>query len=169
MGFPSKIVKTNQRRKQDKTRSTQKKMQEPEVPAFYFIILGVPPPLATDEGLSSYVPLGDTGATCLLLAAMPPPGEVKKSAFWHRTAKTWMIRCPVFITMTSGREVRWVGHRLGGRKLICFDLPKIFDFPARDEVMSTRLVHHQSWLKPVSDVNQPSLASRKPPGHQVRD
>ena len=37
-------VKTNQRRKQDKTRSTQKKMQEPEVPAFYFICLGVPPP-----------------------------------------------------------------------------------------------------------------------------
>ena len=33
-----------------KTRSTQKKMQEPEVPAFYFICLGVPPPLATDEG-----------------------------------------------------------------------------------------------------------------------
>ena len=27
-----------------KTRSTQKKMQEPEVPAFYFICLGVPPP-----------------------------------------------------------------------------------------------------------------------------
>ena len=43
-------VKTNQRRKQDKTRSTQKKMQEPEVPAFYFICLGVPPPLTTDEG-----------------------------------------------------------------------------------------------------------------------
>ena len=43
-------VKTNQRRKQDKTRSTQKKMQEPEVPAFYFIFLGVPPPLTTDEG-----------------------------------------------------------------------------------------------------------------------
>ena len=30
-GFPSKMVKTNQRRKQDKTRSTQKKMPEPEV------------------------------------------------------------------------------------------------------------------------------------------
>ena len=29
--FPSKMVKTNQRRKQDKTRSTQKKMLEPEV------------------------------------------------------------------------------------------------------------------------------------------
>ena len=29
--FPSKMVKTNQRRKQDKTRSTQKKMPEPEV------------------------------------------------------------------------------------------------------------------------------------------
>ena len=46
-------VKTNQRRKQDKTRSTQKKMQEPEVPAFYFICLGVPPPPpppTTDEG-----------------------------------------------------------------------------------------------------------------------
>ena len=30
-GFPSKMVKTNQGRKQDKTRSTQKKMPEPEV------------------------------------------------------------------------------------------------------------------------------------------
>ena len=29
--FPSKMVKTNQRRKQDKTRSTQKKMPQPEV------------------------------------------------------------------------------------------------------------------------------------------
>ena len=49
-GFPSKIVKTNQRRKQDKTRSTQKKMQEPEVPAFYFICLGVPPPPGNRRG-----------------------------------------------------------------------------------------------------------------------
>ena len=41
-GFPSKMVKTNQRRKQDKTRSTQKKMPEPEVQQLH----NVGPPVA---------------------------------------------------------------------------------------------------------------------------
>ena len=41
-GFPSKMVKTNQRRKQDKTRSTQKKMPGPEVQQLH----NVGPPVA---------------------------------------------------------------------------------------------------------------------------
>ena len=40
--FPSKMVKSNQRRKQDKTRSTQKKMPEPEVQQLH----NVGPPVA---------------------------------------------------------------------------------------------------------------------------
>ena len=49
-GFPRVRIAILIRVPNPKTRSTQKKMQEPEVPAFYFIFLGVPPPLATDEG-----------------------------------------------------------------------------------------------------------------------
>ena len=68
--FPSKMVKTNQRRKQDKTRSTQKKMPGPEVQQLH----NVGPP-----GARWRVPTSFSFCTCPLYFAwvflsylMPP-------------------------------------------------------------------------------------------------